>query len=236
MNTLLVLTKNEQLLYQLQGLSKQYEVFTGAAISLICTGYIVPKTTNHVTLVCIDLESWDNTSARILPSLEKLATSIPLFGLTLGTIGIPTPLHPILSGVICTPTDLFPIFHKRAFHTSPTIRFEDGIVPIVSKKERYFLRTSEIVYLQADDHSVDMYLTDGTAIPIFNTLRHFEQSLPKPFYRVQRSYMVNAYHVKRIQYIKKRLYVRNLATILPFSKTYEPNLQHIEEWLRTYTV
>jgi len=185
-------------------------------------------------MVCIDIESWDSTSAKVLPYLQKLAPSIPLVGLTQNIMGIPASLYPILSGTIRTPTNLFKILHTRVYRKRTAIQFDDGIVPIASKKESYFLRTAEIVYLQADDHSVDMHLTDGTIIPIFNTLRHFEQSLPKPFYRIQRSYMVNAFHVKRIQYIKKRLYVRNLATILPFSKTYLPNLQHIEQWLRTY--
>src|SRR5690606_21282827 len=94
------------------------------------------------------------------------------------------------------------------------------VISIGSSKESHFLKISEILYIKADDNNVDFHLLDGNVIPFFNSLKHFENRMYLPFIRIQKSYIINATLVCRINRTKHYIIMRNCNDRIPFSSKY----------------
>ena len=52
-----------------------------------------------------------------------------------------------------------------------------------------------------------------------------------PFYRVHKSFMVNALAIYRINWAKRHIWINELNTPLPYSMSYVKNVREIEYWL-----
>lgn len=90
-----------------------------------------------------------------------------------------------------------------------------------------FVDTDDIVYLQADNNSTDLYINNGDTITAFKTLKHFENTLPPQFVRIHNSYIINMSYVSRIHLGNNVCYIKNSKTQLPFSKSYKKNVDLI---------
>ncbi|MDN3725394.1 LytTR family transcriptional regulator DNA-binding domain-containing protein [Aequorivita sp. SDUM287046] len=110
----------------------------------------------------------------------------------------------------------------------------DRLISIGSSKEAHYLKVSEILFIKADDNDVDFHLCDGTVIPFFNSLKHFESRLSIPFIRVQKSYIINAAMVFRINHVKRYLMFRNSHSRIPFSPKYLENISRVEGVIKNY--
>lgn len=90
-----------------------------------------------------------------------------------------------------------------------------------------FVDTEDIVYLQADNNSTDLYINNGDTITAFKTLKHFENTLPPQFVRIHNSYIINMNYVSRIHLGNNVCYIKNSKVQLPFSKSYKKNVDLI---------
>ena len=97
-----------------------------------------------------------------------------------------------------------------------------------SRKDYHYLNISNIMYLKADNNTTDFYMVDGKVISAFKTLKIFEQSLPKTFFRIHKSYIINIDCISRIHFGKSMCIIKNLHKI-PFSKTFLENIHTINE-------
>lgn len=100
-------------------------------------------------------------------------------------------------------------------------------ISIKSNGDYNFIRTSEIVYLKADNNTTDFYLKSGKVISAYKTLKHFEKLLPFYFFRIHHGYVINIQYVSRINLGKNSCYLQNNEIILPFSRTYKANIDTI---------
>ena len=94
-----------------------------------------------------------------------------------------------------------------------------------------YLYLDDIVLLKADNYTTDLLLRDGTTVNNFETLKRTHLQLPENFQRVHRSFVVNSYYVKRIDYGSKEINLRNYGKSIQFSKTYLGNVQTIKKIL-----
>lgn len=108
------------------------------------------------------------------------------------------------------------------------INTTNRVISIGSSKESHYLKVSEILYIKADDNNVDFHLLDGNVIPFFNSLKHFENRMYLPFIRIQKSYIINATLVCRINRTKHYIIMRNCNDRIPFSSKYTGNISLIE--------
>lgn len=90
-----------------------------------------------------------------------------------------------------------------------------------------YIKSSEVVYFQADNNSTDIYLKSGEMITAFKTLKHFEGLLQDPFYRVHNSYLINSKFIARIHTGSKLCTLRNASKKIPFSRSYKVNIELI---------
>jgi DNA-binding LytR/AlgR family response regulator len=100
-------------------------------------------------------------------------------------------------------------------------------ISIKSNGDYNFIRSSEIVYLKADNNTTDFYLKSGKVISAYKTLKHFEKLLPFYFFRIHHGYVINIQYVSRINLGKNSCYLQNNEIILPFSRTYKANIDTI---------
>ncbi|WP_396169392.1 LytR/AlgR family response regulator transcription factor [Flavobacterium sp.] len=100
-------------------------------------------------------------------------------------------------------------------------------ISIKSNGDYNFIRTSEIVYLKADNNTTDFYLKSGKVISAYKTLKYFEKLLPFYFFRIHHGYVINIQYVSRINLGKNSCYLQNNEIILPFSRTYKANIDTI---------
>lgn len=102
----------------------------------------------------------------------------------------------------------------------------DNMICIKSFSDYRFVDLQDVIYLKADNNSVDFKLQNGETITAFKTLKHFEQKLPFFFMRIHKSYIVNSHYVSRIYLSKSRCYL-NYNEILPFSASYRAQIDDI---------
>ncbi len=107
-------------------------------------------------------------------------------------------------------------------------------ITISCPKERRYLNTLAILYIKADNNYVNIQLGDGECFPVFNTLSHFQEVLLFPFFRVHKSYIVNAHHISRIHFTKKFIKLKGCDHFIPYSSTYTDQLEEIDI-LKRYT-
>jgi DNA-binding LytR/AlgR family response regulator len=99
-----------------------------------------------------------------------------------------------------------------------------------SHKDYHYLDISNILYLKADNNTTDFYMADGRVVSAFKTLKVFEKSLPKTFYRIHKSYIININCISRIHYGKSMCIIKNQHKI-PFTKTFLENIKKINKVL-----
>ena len=96
-----------------------------------------------------------------------------------------------------------------------------------------FLDLDEIIYLQADNNTTDFYLAIGDRITSFRTLKNFESLLPKEFFRIHKSYIVNSAYINRINFGKSRITLKrgSFDVNLPISNKYKCNVKSYKDIL-----
>ncbi|RZJ53852.1 MAG: response regulator transcription factor, partial [Flavobacterium sp.] len=90
-----------------------------------------------------------------------------------------------------------------------------------------YLNAADIAYFQADNNSTDIYLNTGEMVTAFKTLKHFENVLTYPFFRIHNSYIINKNYIARIHSGNSICYIKNSNKKIPFSKTYKSNIDLI---------
>ncbi|WP_264205840.1 LytR/AlgR family response regulator transcription factor [Flavobacterium shii] len=90
-----------------------------------------------------------------------------------------------------------------------------------------YIQAKDIMYIQADNNSTDIYLNTGEMITAFKTLKYFEAILLHPFIRIHNSYIINRNYIARIHTGNSVCYIKNSLKKLPFSKTYKKNIEII---------
>lgn len=96
-----------------------------------------------------------------------------------------------------------------------------------SNKDFRYLCVDEILFLKADNNTTDFYMSDGTVIGAYKTLKTFENSLPNNFLRIHKSYIINSNCISRIHYGKSICTLSNNQYKLPFTKTFINNINFI---------
>jgi len=94
-----------------------------------------------------------------------------------------------------------------------------------------YLHLDDILFLKADNYTTDFYLKDGTVINGFETLKHTHLQLPHNFQRIHRSYVINSYYIKRIDYGKKEIMLHYFEKAIQFSKTYIDRIETVKRIL-----
>ena len=118
---------------------------------------------------------------------------------------------------------------KRVVEPSKTICLK-------SNKDYRYLDIDKILFLKADNNTTDFYMTDGTVIGAYKTLKTFENTLPKNFLRIHKSYIINRNCISRIHYGKALCVIKNNLHKIPFTKTFIDNIDTINNTLFKNTV
>jgi DNA-binding LytR/AlgR family response regulator len=109
----------------------------------------------------------------------------------------------------------------------PQIAEQPLTICIKSYGDYRYLNAADITYFQADNNSTDIYLNTGEMITAFKTLKHFENVLTYPFFRIHNSYIINRNYIARIHSGNSICYLKNSTKKIPFSKTYKSNIDLI---------
>jgi len=109
----------------------------------------------------------------------------------------------------------------------PQIAEQPLTICIKSYGDYRYLNAADISYFQADNNSTDIYLNSGEMVTAFKTLKHFENVLAYPFFRIHNSYIINRNYIARIHSGNSICYLKNSTKKIPFSKTYKSNIDLI---------
>lgn len=105
-----------------------------------------------------------------------------------------------------------------------------------SYQDFQYLSTDEILYLKADNNATDFFMTDGSVVSAYKTLKTFEDQLPKNFVRVHQSYILNVQFIDRVNYGKAVCTLKGSKLQLPFSKSYRENVEGLKHLLSKNTI
>lgn len=104
-----------------------------------------------------------------------------------------------------------------------------------SYKDYQYLNTDEILFLKADNNTTEFYMSDGTVVNAFKTLKSYLEQLPREFIRIHKSYIINKNFVSRIRYGKSICSISNHNHSIPFTKTYIENIENLNNSLSQFT-
>lgn len=106
-----------------------------------------------------------------------------------------------------------------------------SLICIQSYKDYQYIKTSDVLFLKADNNTTDFYLKNETVVTAYKSLKAFEDVLPQQFLRIHKSYIVNEDYVTRINYGKLKCGISNTKHSLPFTKTYISHIDNIKSKL-----
>lgn len=132
-----------------------------------------------------------------------------------------------VSGYLLTPIDPNELRKCLMRYQKTHKALHTDTISLKSNGDYNFIRSSEIVYLKADNNTTDFYLKSGKVVSAYKTLKHFEKLLPFYFLRIHHGYVINIQYVSRINLGKNSCYLQNNEIILPFSRTYKTNIDTI---------
>ncbi|RXG14239.1 DNA-binding LytR/AlgR family response regulator [Leeuwenhoekiella aestuarii] len=107
------------------------------------------------------------------------------------------------------------------------------MICLKSYSDYRFLKVDEILFLKADNNTTDIFLKKEKEVTAFKSLGYFERKLPKCFFRIHNSYIINATAVRRINYNKALLFFEDGVNSfsVPFSRTYKKNVDNLKDIL-----
>tara|TARA_Y100001947_G_C10249801_1_gene265346 strand:+ start:62 stop:799 length:738 start_codon:yes stop_codon:yes gene_type:complete len=96
-----------------------------------------------------------------------------------------------------------------------------------NNSDYHYIDIDDILYLQADNNTTDIFLNTGNKIAAFETLKRFQEKLPKFFIRIHNSYIINSQQINRINFGKSKISLyANFDTVnLPFSRKYKDSVK-----------
>jgi len=100
-----------------------------------------------------------------------------------------------------------------------------------SNKDYQYLNIDEILFLKADNNTTDFHMNDGSIIGAYKTLKTFENTLPRKFLRIHKSYIINSHSISRIHYGKAICIIKKPSYKIPFTKTFIKNIDSINATL-----
>jgi len=100
---------------------------------------------------------------------------------------------------------------------------------IKSHKDYRFIDLDEILFLKADNTATDFFMSDGSMVSAYKTLKFFKAILPDNFIRIHNSYVVNQDHISRIHFGKSKCSLKYKSQEIPFSKSYKENVITLEK-------
>lgn len=109
-------------------------------------------------------------------------------------------------------------------------------VCLQSYSDFQYLKTDDILYLEADNNTTDFVMKDGTVYHAYKTLKTFVGQMPDYFVRIHQSYMVNTNYVSHISYGKALCSLKLRKLQLPFSKSYRQNIDQLKQLLTKNTI
>lgn len=170
----------------------------------------------------------DSISFSILSELHEFLEELPTF-IVLSDVkeGAYEAYQRGVSGYLLTPADPNELRKCLMRYQKTHKSLHTDTISIKSNGDYNFIRSSEIVYLKADNNTTDFYLKSGKVISAYKTLKYFEKLLPFYFFRIHHSYVINIQYVSRINLGKNSCYLQNNEIILPFSRTYKANIDTI---------
>jgi DNA-binding LytR/AlgR family response regulator len=99
-----------------------------------------------------------------------------------------------------------------------------------------FVNVNEVMYLKADNNTTDFIMENGATVGAYKSLKYFQESLPNHFIRIHNSYIVNIKFISRIHLGKAKCCVKDLKSLIPFSKSYRENVEFMLEKLSSESV
>ncbi|CAN0375093.1 unnamed protein product [Ectocarpus sp. 4 AP-2014] len=102
------------------------------------------------------------------------------------------------------------------------------ILCVKSHSDHKFINMDELLYLQADNNTTDLFMSNGNKVSAFKTLKHFENILPRCFVRIHNSYIINTKYVTRIHFGRAKCAIQHAAGLIPFSKSYKTSVERIK--------
>lgn len=132
-----------------------------------------------------------------------------------------------VSGYLLTPIDSNELRKCLMRYQKTHKAIYSDTISIKSNGDYNFIRSSDIVYLKADNNTTDFYLQSGKVISAYKTLKYFEKLLPFYFFRIHHGYVINIQYVSRINIGKSSCYLHHNEIVLPFSRTYKENIATI---------
>lgn len=130
------------------------------------------------------------------------------------------------------PHDEFEI-RKTIYKLRKQVSKTDGPTKICLRtyKDYHYIDTKDILYLKSDNNATDFFMTNGSVVNAYKTLKSFEDLLPTHFIRIHQSYILNTHFVSRINYGKNTCSLKIIENTLPFSKTYIHKIDALKQLL-----
>lgn len=132
---------------------------------------------------------------------------------------------------ILYPLDEFELRKTMMRFEKDNDRLSDMRLCLKSNSDYQYIKLKDILYLQADNNSTDIFLSNGSKIVSYETLKKFENNLPDIFIRTHNSYIVNSKLINRVNFGKNKISLAGFENLIniPLSRKYRDNLMRFNK-------
>ncbi len=181
-------------------------------------------------IVLINLDTFWESSQEIIEKLNKSLGIAPNYiGVTKCAVKGLKAFKNGFIDVIDEPTNLNVILKVVADYKAK--QYTNKFFCISYYYDFQYLAIKEIVLLKADGYTTEFFMSDGSCLTNFKTLKHSHSQLPINFQRIHKSYVINSFYVRRIHIGKGEVYLRTLNSPIPLSKSFVRNIDTIKRLL-----
>ncbi|PQJ68754.1 hypothetical protein BTO14_11940 [Polaribacter butkevichii] len=173
-------------------------------------------------LIFLDVEINDRNSFTLIPKLKEFFTDLPIIIMTTKhNYYAKEAVNNQVSYFLSKPTEAVELENSLLFFEKVFTERQTHLV-VKTGADIYLLHYNEISFLQAERNYTSIFNANGKSFSTSKSLKHFEETLPKKFIRVHRSFIVNKNCIERLNTRKGQLFLQPTDTLQDLEENFIP--------------
>ncbi|WP_158839783.1 LytR/AlgR family response regulator transcription factor [Polaribacter sp. L3A8] len=173
-------------------------------------------------LIFLDVEINDRNTFTLIPKLKEFFTDLPIIIMTTThNYYAKEAVNNQVSYFLSKPIQPVELENSLLFFEKTFTERQTHLV-VKTGADIYLLNYNKISFLQAERNYTSIFNANGKSFSTSKSLKHFEETLPKKFIRVHRSFIVNKNCIERLNTRKGQLFLQPTDTLQDLEENFIP--------------
>lgn len=184
-------------------------------------------------LIFLDVEINDKNSFTLIPKLKEFFMELPTIIMTTShNYYAKEAVNNQISYFLSKPIEPVELQKSLLFFEKEFTK-EQSHLAVKTSSDIHLLSYKDICFLQAERNYTNVFNITGEKLSTSKSLKHFEETLPKKFIRIHKSFIINKDCIEKLNTRKGQLFLQPTDALLdleenfvPIGKEYLPKLKN----------